>query len=153
MPQISEAEARVMEVLWAAAGPLSADDIEAALKGATTWQLATIKTLLNRLLKKGAIGANKEGRRYLYSPRLARQAWTNEQTMGFIERLFGGSLAPLVTQFSSQHRLRPDEVQALKQVLSAYELSPPQEPQLPLTGETTPSCEPQRRPNVGRTQP
>ena len=70
---ISEAEAQIMEVLWQRA-PQTCDEIAAALAGAQDWQLATIKTLLNRLLNKGAIAADKDGRRYLYRPLLARDA-------------------------------------------------------------------------------
>lgn len=106
-----------MEVLWAAAGPLSTEDIAAELQGRQDWQLATIKTLLNRLLNKGALSAEKEGRRYLYSPLLKREDWVGEQATGLLDRLFGGSLAPLVAQFSSQRKLRPEELAALKQLL------------------------------------
>lgn len=114
---ISEAEAQVMEVLWAAAGPLCTEDIANALQGRQDWQLATIKTLLNRLLNKGALAAEKDGRRYLYTPLLKREDWVGEQATGLLDRLFGGSLAPLVAQFSSQRKLRPDELAALKQLL------------------------------------
>lgn len=118
---ISEAEAQVMEVLWAAAGPLSTEDIAAALQGRQDWQLATIKTLLNRLLNKGALAAEKDGRRYLYAPLLQRADWVGEQATGLLDRLFGGSLAPLVAQFSSQRKLRPEELEALKKLLKDNE--------------------------------
>ena len=72
--QVSEAESVVMRVLWDADGPLAAEDVVAALAGEQEWQEATIKTLLNRLLKKGAIAARREGHRYLYSPVLQREA-------------------------------------------------------------------------------
>ncbi|MDM4767251.1 BlaI/MecI/CopY family transcriptional regulator [Pelomonas sp. SE-A7] len=121
MPTISEAEAQVMEVLWAADAPLSTEDIASALQGRQDWQLATIKTLLNRLLNKGAVAADKDGRRYLYTPRLSREDWAGEQATGLLDRLFGGSLAPLVAQFGSQRKLRPDEVEALRQLLQDYD--------------------------------
>lgn len=109
-----------MEVLWAAS-PLSTEDIAAELQGRQGWQLATIKTLLNRLLNKGAIAAQKDGRRYLYSPVLARSTWVDEQASGLLERLFGGSLAPLVAQFTSQRKLKPADLAAIKKLLKDYE--------------------------------
>jgi predicted transcriptional regulator len=123
MPGISEAEAQVMEVLWANSPPgqLCTEDIAAALQGHQGWQLATIKTLLNRLLKKGAITAQKDGRRYLYSALLQRSAWVDEQACGLLDRLFGGSLAPLVAQFTSQRKLKPADVAAIQQLLKDYE--------------------------------
>lgn len=120
-PPISEAEAQVMEVLWAAPGAMSTEDIAVALQGRQDWQLATIKTLLNRLLNKGALAAEKDGRRYLYTPLLKREDWVGEQATGLLDRLFGGSLAPLVAQFSSQRKLRPEELAALKQLLKDQE--------------------------------
>lgn len=70
--QISEAESVVMDVLWRR-HPLGADEVAAALASQQDWQEATIKT--QRLLNKGAISAQKEGRRYLYSPLLKREDW------------------------------------------------------------------------------
>ena len=63
--QISEAESAVMEILWRRS-PLAAEEVVSALDKSHDWQEATIKTLLNRLLKKKAIRAEKDGRRYLY---------------------------------------------------------------------------------------
>jgi len=120
MTGISEAEAQVMEVLWVTS-PLSTEDIAAALQGHQGWQLATIKTLLNRLLNKGAISAQKDGRRYLYSPLLQRSAWVDEQASGLLDRLFGGSLAPLVAQFTSQRKLKAADLAAIKKLLKDYE--------------------------------
>ena len=68
--QISEAESRVMQVLWER-GPSTAEEVMQALSGVSDWQDATVKTLLNRLLKKGALAADAEGRRYRYRPLLA----------------------------------------------------------------------------------
>ncbi|HLO93851.1 MAG TPA: BlaI/MecI/CopY family transcriptional regulator [Burkholderiaceae bacterium] len=117
---ISDAEAQIMEVLWDHA-PQSTDDIAAALQDRQDWQLATIKTLLNRLLNKGAVSAEKDGRRYLYSPVLQRDQWLKRQSMGLLDRLFGGSLAPLVAQFSSERRLSEADIQALKQLIQEHE--------------------------------
>ena len=63
--QISEAESQVMEVLWQR-HPQAADEVISALSARTDWAEPTIKTLLNRLLRKGAIQADRDGRRYLY---------------------------------------------------------------------------------------
>lgn len=96
--QISEAESVVMEVLWASS-PRSAEEVVAALAGEQDWQEPTIKTLLNRLLKKRAISAERDGRRYLYAPVLKREDWVRQQSSSLLDRLFGGRLAPLVAHF------------------------------------------------------
>lgn len=113
---ISDAEALVMEVLWQT-HPLGADDVVAALATRTDWAEPTIKTLLNRLLNKGAIRAQKQGRRYLYSPTLAREAWVEQQSEGLLDRLFGGRVAPLVAHFSERGKLSAADIAELKKLI------------------------------------
>ena len=114
--QISDAESVVMDVLWKRS-PLSADEVVAALSGQREWQEATVKTLLNRLLKKGAIDAGKDGRRYLYVPVLQRQAWVQGQSESLLDRLFGGRVAPLVAHFSEQRKLSRKDIAELRKLL------------------------------------
>lgn len=114
--QISEAESAVMEVLWQRQ-PLGAEDVAAALADSRQWQDATIKTLLNRLLKKGAIRATKDGRRYLYAPVLQRQAWMLGESQGLLERLFDGRVAPLVAHFSEHRKLSRKDIAELRKLL------------------------------------
>jgi len=114
---ISEAEAMVMEVLWRAS-PRSAEEVIAALADPNGWAEATVKTLLNRLLNKGAIEAEKDGRRYLYSPVLRRDAWVQQQSEGLLARLFGGRVAPLVAHFSERGQLSAADVAELKRLVA-----------------------------------
>ena len=115
--QVSEAESVVMQVLWEGPGPLAAEDVVAALAGEQEWQEATIKTLLNRLLKKGAITATREGRRYLYSPVLKREAWLLGESEGLLARLFDGRVAPLVAHFSQHRKLDKADIAELRKLL------------------------------------
>ncbi len=114
--QISEAESVVMEVLWIRS-PQASDEVVAALSDRSDWAEPTIKTLLNRLLKKGAIRAERDGRRYLYSPVLTRDAWVASQSEGVLERLFGGRVAPLVAHFSERGKLSHDDIDALRRLI------------------------------------
>ena len=114
--QISEAESVVMDVLWRR-HPLGAEDVVLALADRQDWQEATIKTLLNRLLNKGAISAERDGRRYLYSPLLQREDWLLEQSSSLLERLFDGRVAPLVAHFSQHRRLSQKDVVELRRLI------------------------------------
>lgn len=113
---ISEAEALVMQVLWQQ-HPQGADEICAALAG-QEWQPATVKTLLNRLLNKGAISAVKDGRRYLYAPLLKREQWLAAESKGFLDRMFNGKVAPLVAHFSRQRKLSKADIAELKRLIA-----------------------------------
>ena len=114
--QISEAESVVMDVLWQR-HPLGADEVVSALANQQDWQEATIKTLLNRLLNKGAISASKDGRRYLYSPLLKREDWVLKESSGLLDRLFDGRVAPLVAHFSQHRKLSHKDIAELRKLI------------------------------------
>ncbi len=121
--QISEAESLVMEVLWHK-HPLAAEDVVAALARTQHWQEATIKTLLNRLLNKGAIEAAKEGRRYLYAPVLKREDWVLDESQGLLQRLFDGRVAPLVAHFGEHGRISAEDLAELKRLIAELDDEP-----------------------------
>lgn len=105
-----------MEVLWSGQR-MAADDVVAALLSEHQWQEATIKTLLNRLLKKGAISAEKDGRRFLYSAVLKREQWVTSESEGMLDRLFGGRVAPLVAHFGKHRNLSKADIDELKRLI------------------------------------
>ncbi len=118
--QISDAESAVMEVLWQRS-PRSAEEVVAALAESRQWQDATVKTLLNRLLNKGAIEAIRDGRRYLYSPKLQRSEWVMDESQSLLARLFDGRIAPLVAHFSEQRRLSAEDVAELRRLVASLD--------------------------------
>jgi predicted transcriptional regulator len=117
---ISDAESRVMEVLWQQA-PQTSEDIVAALLEPTGWHEKTIKTLLNRLLGKGAVSAEKDGRRYLYSPQLRREDWQQQESRSLLDRVFGGKLTPLLTHFSQHEKLSAKDIAELRKLIDAID--------------------------------
>lgn len=96
---------------------MATEDVMAALKDREKWRPSTVKTLLNRLLQKGAVKAQKDGRRYLYSPVLARKQWLSDESTGLLDRLFGGRVAPLVAHFSQTRKLTRKDIVELKQLI------------------------------------
>jgi predicted transcriptional regulator len=120
MSNISDAESQIMRALWER-HPLSAEDILAALPADEGWQLGTVKTLLNRMLNKGALQAERDGRRYLYEPLVAREDWEQGESLGLLDRVFGGRLSPLVAHFSAQRKLSRDDAEALRRLLQEHD--------------------------------
>ena len=114
--RISAAESLVMEALWRAS-PLTADQITAEVAERQDWTEATVKSLLNRLLTKGAIAADRDGRRYLYRPLTPRADYIHAESRGLVDRLFEGRLAPLVAHFSARETLSPDDIAELKRLI------------------------------------
>lgn len=116
LPQISDAEWIVMRVLWEKA-PRTAQGVVAALQGKVSWSPRTIRTLLNRLLGKGALGYKQEGRVYCYFPLVEEAACVHAETRSFIDRVHGGSLAPMLAQFLAEEPLDDEDIKALRRIL------------------------------------
>jgi predicted transcriptional regulator len=115
--KISSAESVVMEALWRKS-PLTSEAIIAEVGGPNGWTEGTVKVLISRLVKKKAVAAAAEGRRYLYSPLVSRRAWVEAESQGLLDRLFDGRLAPLVSHFSERQRLTPQDVADLKRLIA-----------------------------------
>jgi BlaI family transcriptional regulator, penicillinase repressor len=117
---ISAAESVIMEALWQQ-HPLAAEDIVALVAREQQWTEATVRTLINRLLKKKAIAATKDGRRYLYRPVMKRADWVQEESQSLLDRLFDGKLAPLVTHFSQRKKLSREDIRELKRLIGGID--------------------------------
>jgi BlaI family transcriptional regulator, penicillinase repressor len=111
--RISEAELEVMEVLWRAA-PLTASEVAARVDPARGWSGATVKTLLGRLLAKGALAHEEDGRRYLYRPAIARADHVAGDVGRLVDRLFGGRAAPLVAHLAERQKLSAEDIAELE---------------------------------------
>jgi len=118
--KISTAESVVMGALWGRA-PLTADEIGSEVAPGQGWSEATVKTLINRLLNKGAIAAERDGRRYLYRPVLDRADYVEAESQGLLDRLFDGRLAPLVSHFSENQKLTAEDVAELKRLIEDFD--------------------------------
>lgn len=112
-PRISDSELRLLHVLWAES-PLGASEIAERLPGELGWSQTTVKTLLSRLVAKGALEAEPQGRRYLYRPLVERETVAAGQAGGLVDRLFGGRVSPLVAQLAEQREIDPDDLAELE---------------------------------------
>src|SRR3954451_12282251 len=119
LPSISDAEWEVMVVLWDQSPLMASDLVErlAGPNGTRGWSPRTVKTLLNRLINKGALAYETQGKRYLYRPRVTREQCVREETRSFLSRVFANAPGPMLLQFVAQARLTPAEVEALKRLL------------------------------------
>ena len=114
--RISEAEHAVMEALWDR-GTLTAADVCDAVGQHRDWSLATVKTLLSRLVQKQAIETRPDGRRFLYTPLIARSDYVGGESRRLVDRLFGGKAASLVAHLAETEALSVDDVSEIEALL------------------------------------
>ncbi|PHR92297.1 MAG: CopY family transcriptional repressor [Robiginitomaculum sp.] len=113
---ITEAELDVMNVVWANPG-MNAVDVFKSLSEAKGWSVHTVKSLLSRLVEKGALSTELEGRRYLYSPAIRETAYRQQAATRFVERVFAGRAAPLVAHFANAKGLSDKDIEELEDLL------------------------------------
>ncbi|MDB5439941.1 MAG: BlaI/MecI/CopY family transcriptional regulator [Caulobacteraceae bacterium] len=118
--RITTAESQVMQRLWLAA-PQTAEQLSAYLGPLQGWTDTTLKTLLGRLLAKGAVSATRDGRRYLYSPVVQRTDYVAAESDGFIERMFDGEVAPMVLHFAERRRITRRDAAEIRRLLDTLE--------------------------------
>jgi len=117
---ISPAELKILDILWENS-PLSASHIIDALENTESWKSRTIKSLINRLLNKKAIGFKKDGNRYLYYPLLKKKDYLKTTSRSFVHRVFGGKISPLVAYFAQHEKISKEDIQELKAILEELE--------------------------------
>lgn len=116
-PNISAAEWEVMKICWLKSAPCTANEIVKALEQSTNWKPNTIKTLIGRLVKKGALGFKEEGRVYIYNPLVTEQDCIQAESKSFLTRVFGGALKPMLVTFLQEEKLSQEDIEELKQLL------------------------------------
>jgi len=116
LPRISDSEWRVMQVLWEH-GPQTANDVVNALSSDVKWKPRTIKTLISRLVKKGAIKVTEEGYRYQYSAAVDESKCIRSETKSFVRRVYQGAMTPALATFIEDADLSAEEIDDLKEIL------------------------------------
>lgn len=113
LPEISEAEHKVMKVIWND-NPATAMKVIKVLEETTDWKPKTIKTLLNRLLKKNAIGYEKTGREYNYFPLIEEADFVKVESHMFINRIFDGATKLMLVTMVENEDLTLEDLDELR---------------------------------------
>ena len=114
--QISDAEWVVMNLVWSSS-PIEAAEVIDRLAGANGWSSATIKTMLHRLVRKGVLSTEQNGKKYLYTPAVRRDACVRQASRSFLDRVFGGDATPALIYFVKTARLTEKEVEEIQALL------------------------------------
>ena len=117
--QISDAEWEIMKVLWQAPG-LTANEVAERLADAKQWHLKTVRTLLDRLLKKEVLEATSVDRLYRYTPLLTREECVSHASSSFLAKVFDGAFTPMVAHFVKNSPLSKKDRAELERILGKY---------------------------------
>ncbi len=117
LPQISEAEFEVMKIVWRSA-PINTNELTERLLKTTTWSAKTIQTLIKRLVTKGALTYEKQGRIFVYTPLVEENEYINQQSNSFLDRFYDGDISAMLSTYLENNQLSETELQHLRSILS-----------------------------------
>ncbi len=112
---ISGAELEVMKVIWNEKRPVTSLDVCQAFE-ATGWKKTTIGTFLTRLVEKGALSAEKQGKLYYYTPLISHKDYRKSQTKNLISSLYGGSLKDFAVSLFEEQTISDEELKELRAI-------------------------------------
>ena len=112
---IGDAELEIMKVIWTSKEPITSLDIgkEVEDKG---WKKTTIATFLARLVEKGALSADKQGKLYYYTALITEKEYRKSQTKNLIKTLYNGSVRDFAVSFFEEQKLSDKDIQELKAI-------------------------------------
>ena len=117
LPQISEAELEVMKIVWNYA-PINTNEITEKLLQTTNWSTKTIQTLIKRLVTKGALTYEKEGRVFVYTPLVKESEYVGQESSAFLKRFYDGDLTAMVSAYIDDDKLSETEIDTLRSILA-----------------------------------
>ena len=114
-----------MRVLWAHESPMTAQEVIDCLAPSKKWSPRTVKTLLNRLLKKNAVTYETKGEDVLLLSVGERGRIYRMERRTFLQRLYNGALAPMMVHFLKDEKLTKEEIEQLRRILDEKEKGAP----------------------------
>jgi BlaI family penicillinase repressor len=118
VPRISETEWEVMRAVWAGHPATSAEIVARLIAADPTWHPKTARTLLARLVGKGALASTADGRAFRYRPLFEESECVAAASDSFLDRVFGGALTPMLAHFVGRRELSPAEIRELEELLA-----------------------------------
>ncbi|MEM1059146.1 MAG: BlaI/MecI/CopY family transcriptional regulator [Verrucomicrobiota bacterium] len=114
--RFSDAEWRVLKLLWQRA-PQTSQELCEQLEPETNWKPSTVKTLLSRLVAKGAVQTEAHGRAYLFTAVVSEAESQRAEAQSFLERVFSGGVSPLMAHFVESHDLTDEQIREIEALL------------------------------------
>jgi BlaI family penicillinase repressor len=118
--RITEAEWEVMAVVWERT-PVAASTVFERLEHRKEWTLATVRTLLRRLVNKRALRQQVDGKRYLYTPLITQTECVRRESESFLDRVLGRAPSEAILHLVKRAKLSQEDIQELRRILNQKE--------------------------------
>ena len=125
MKRLGDAELEIMLAVWSAGEPVTASYVRQKLRGSRDWPLPAVLTSLNRLVEKGFLSCEKQGRGNRYRPVISEDGYKTAESRGIIDRLYGSSFTGMVASLYDSRAIGRDDLEELRQYLDRLEEEAP----------------------------
>lgn len=115
MVSLSDGEWKIMNCLWERESTIT--ELKNTLRAETGWDKHIIITMLSRMEKKGAIAHKEGGRAKVFYPLAAREEVAMQETRGFLQKVYRGSLGMMVNAMVEDQALTEEEIKELENIL------------------------------------
>ena len=114
MEPLTKAEFELMEAVWQTPSPITSNRIKENLANGKAWKATTILTLLGKLIDKNYIQAQKQGKFYEYTILISKEEYLRQETQGFLQKLYQGSLKNMLATLYREDSLTETEIAEMK---------------------------------------
>jgi len=115
--KISDSEWEVMRVIWNNE-QIDATTINELLSESKGWKIATIKTLLGRLVKKDVLHTEREGKKFLYSAKVSESETVRSATENLFSHICARKVGQTIADLITEVELTSADIQAIQEVLT-----------------------------------
>lgn len=112
--KLPDTELKVMQVIWHNETPISTVAIREELQKERPWNLSALQTLLGRLVNRGFLQTDKQGKSRYYEPLVSEEEYLAEDSKRYFQKWTGGSLRDLVACLYESHTVTKEELEDLK---------------------------------------
>ena len=121
MKRLGDAELEIMLAVWAAEGPVQSTYVHQQLKRSRGWALPAVITAMNRLIDKGFLACEKQGRSNWYRSLVSEQEYKAAEGRSVIDRLYGSSFTGMVAALYDGRAIGKEDLEELRQYLDDLE--------------------------------
>ncbi len=114
--ELFDSEWTIMKVVWDHE-PVAAPDVQEYLQEQKGWAYTTVKTLMDRMVKKGLLKTERVRNLYLYRAGISRFEARKKELLKTLRRAFDGAFAPMMQFLVNTDQLSDQDIEALQQLL------------------------------------
>ena len=115
MELMSDSEKEIMKLIWDHGGAMTISELlDQIERTGHDWKRTTVRTFISRLIDKGMLISQKEGRGAQYVARISEEEYLKTQSVQFVNQVFGGNVSTLLTSLFGQKCLESKDIEELE---------------------------------------